>query len=131
MPADGVAWKVFYDDGATFSSADGEPHEAPARGVQVIGQADPLVGRRLLTRGYYWYDYDDDRWYGGDIFGLFDYLARPGHKTVKFGRTIPRADWEAVKQAANDDPDLPDKSAWDRTEPNPDLNHAIDRSRDL
>ena len=105
-----MLWRIYYDDGTTFSSADGPAEESPALGVQAIVQPDSEVGRTVdAKREYYWWI--DDRWDGGDIFGLFDYLARPGVKVVRFGRSMTNAGFRAVYQAAVNDPDFPRKSA--------------------
>ena len=49
-------WKVYYGDGSTFSSDDGEPREAPPHGVQVIVER---VGERTMQHSlgdYYGWD---------------------------------------------------------------------------
>jgi hypothetical protein len=105
-------WRVYYGDGSTF---DGDPSEAPALNVQAIAVADPVVGRFVWSaRDFYWWEHD--QWFGGDLFGVFDYLQRPGWKRVLFGRSIPRATFEAVMKRALEDEDLPAKSAWDDRE---------------
>ena len=38
-------WKIFYGDGATFSSDDGDIKDAPATNVQIIVQAHDDTGR--------------------------------------------------------------------------------------
>lgn len=109
-----LAWRIYYGDGGTYSSADGDPADAPARGVQAIVQADTQVGRHVLSGfDYYWWE---GTWFGGDLFGLFDYLIEPGPKAVKFGRTVPNDVFERVIRAACDDPDFPRKSARRRHE---------------
>lgn len=105
-----MEWKIFYDDFSTFSSVDGPPEESPALGVQAIVMPDSEVGRTVdAKREYYWWI--DDRWDGGDIFGLFDYLSRPGFKVVRFGRSMTNESFRAVYDVAANDPDFPRKSA--------------------
>jgi hypothetical protein len=104
-----VAWRIYYGDGTTFDDLDGTPADAPALNVQVIvvRDRDPnsQLGRYPVHRfDYYWWD--DPDWYGGDLFGLFDYLARPGWKRVMFGRTIGNAEHQAIIDRALADPDL-------------------------
>ena len=110
-----VKWRIYYADGTTFDSSEGTPYDAPSRGVICIVQPDIDVGRHLVHRfDFYWWH--DGEWYGGEIFGLFDYLASDGHKTVKFGRTISNHQYTDIIQRAGNDPDFPRKSAWRRDE---------------
>lgn len=108
-----MRWKIFYGDGSTFSSGDGTPDDAPALNVQCIVQVDEEVGRYILSRrDYYWYE--GDTWYGGDIFGLFDFLIR--RSLVKFGRMIGDEEFKGFLRIAAEDSDFPRKSAWKRDE---------------
>ena len=51
-----LKWKIYYDDGSTYSDELGDPFEAPARGVQIIAIEHPEVGRELLGKeDFYWY----------------------------------------------------------------------------
>lgn len=110
-----LGWRVWYDHGGTFDDADGVPWDTPAFGVQVVTQADPDVGRFLLFRDdYFWWE--QGRWWSGDLFGVWDYLGRPGPRKVLFGRQMPNDGFAAVVKAAMDDPDLPEKTAWDPRE---------------
>ena len=103
-------WKIYYGDGTTYSNEDGLLEDAPGINVQVIAQADATVGRRLLdSDDFYWWS--DDRWDCGDIFGLWDYLTRPGFKKVLFGRNLHDGDFWKILARARVDPDLPAKSA--------------------
>lgn len=107
-----LEWRIYYDDGSTFSNAEGAPHEAPALGVQMILQADPVVGRQVIT-GKDFYYFDLGAWMSADWFGLWDYLCRPGaEKTVRFGRNMRSQDYHALMGRAVKDPDFPPKSAW-------------------
>ncbi len=113
-----VKWVIFYSDGSSFSSKDGSPDDAPALDIQVIAQGDETVGRKLLIhKDYYWYE--SDRWYGGELFGLYDYLIRS--RRAKFGRYVTDATYAAAVKAAMDDPRLPVKSAV----------HGSEREHDL
>lgn len=107
-------FRIYYGDGSTY---DGAVEHAPALNVQAIVQEDPHphgTGRYVIHGGgqrpnrvpldYYWWD--DAMWVGGDLFGLFDYLQRPGWKKVLFGRTLPDAAYQAIITAAGDDPDF-------------------------
>lgn len=108
-----MRWRVYYDDGSTYSDEDGPVALTPALGVQVIVKrdtADPIdnVGRRVLDRAdFYWWSDQQDEWYGGDSFGLWDYLQRPGWKKVLFGRSIPTERFTEIRKRALDDPEFP------------------------
>jgi len=107
-----LAWRIYYGDGSTFSSADGAPSDAPSTNVQAIAlEADPTIGRRICSRfDFYWYE---DEWHGGDLFGLFDYLQRVSPSIVKFGRVLPRLEFEKILTRAVTDEELQPKVAWD------------------
>ena len=101
-------WVVFYGDGETFSSDDGTPDEAPSLDIQVIAQADETVGSKLLIhKEYYWYE--GNRWYGGELFGLYDYLVRS--RRAKFGRYVSDEVYNAAVGRAMTDTRLTAKSA--------------------
>lgn len=112
-----LQWKVFYDDGTTFSDRDGSAAEAPPVGVQaILQQADPAIGTRICARfDFYWFDRGE--WHGSDVFGLHDYLMRACPSIVKFGRVMPRLAFEAVMGRVTTDPDFLEKTAWDPKEP--------------
>jgi len=112
-----MEWKVYFGDGSTYSDEDGPIEEIPKRDCQVIAKKDEETGFYVLSgRDYYWYD---EEWYHGDKFGLYDYLIRPGFKLVLFGRTLSNQEFSDILQRARDDPDLPNKSAYKRSERRP------------
>lgn len=111
-----MEWKIYYGDGHTFSDEDGSPKDASPLGVQVIVQSDDEVGRRILHGyDYYWYE---GEWFGGDVFGLWDFLAR-AVGPVRFGRLIPLADFREIYATAQKDPDFKRKSALGQREREP------------
>ncbi len=104
-----MQWKIYYDDGTTFDSSQGLPSEAKPLGIQCIMQDDVKEGKYLVSRfDYYWFE--KGRWFGGDLFGLYDYLLRSG--AVKFGRWIPNDKFEDVVERAKSDPDFPKSNSW-------------------
>lgn len=112
-----MRWAIYYDDGTTYRDTDGTPYDAPSRGVVVVAQEDADVGRVLFHRRDYYYFDSAIGWRGGDLFGLYDYLTRPGPRRVVFGRTVADAAYRDILRAATDDPYLPRKSAlaaWER-----------------
>ena len=82
-----VKWGIYYGDGTTFSNEDGGPEVAPPLNVQVIASYPNC-------------------WRCGDLFGLMDYLMRPGWKVVLFGRTISNEKNKHINELARNDPDL-------------------------
>jgi hypothetical protein len=76
-----VCWRIFYYDGSEYGCEDGPPTEAPGWGVVAISN-----GPAALSGGDGYYCWDNDRWFGMDRMGFFQYLAEPGYKVVKFGR---------------------------------------------
>lgn len=87
-----IRWRLYYGDGTTFSNQDGTPDEAPGCNVMCAASYDGDNRRKMAgSADYYVFEADmspDGRWLGVDLFGLWDYLARPGWKAVKFGRMI-------------------------------------------
>lgn len=111
-----VRWRIYYGDGTTY---DGPAEDAPALNVQAVVQRDPSPhgsGRFVVHGGgqrpnrvpidYYCYDVEQQIWLGVDLFGLFDYLQRPGWKRVLFGRTVADVDYQDAIRRAGDDPDF-------------------------
>lgn len=115
--SDTINWKVYYDDGSTYDNQDGPPKEAPKQGVICTVNRDDEVGRQIINQyDFYWWHYEEEYWYGGDIFGLWDYLTQSGEKIVLFGRSVPRDQYRTIHQQAVNDPDFPKKSAWEEEE---------------
>lgn len=68
-------WKIWYDDGTTFSNEEGNPEDAPIDGVQAILQWLPLGNYNIIpSSDYYWWVWD--RWVGGNINGLERFLRK-------------------------------------------------------
>lgn len=130
-----MRWKLYYDDGATFSDEDGRWEDAPHRGVLVLATEDPDVGRELDhgPRGEFfaWWPQATKPW-GHDRIGILDYLAEAGYPAttrladlsledwraagVKVGRSVDNHAFRATLAAAIDDPYLPPKSAASQRE---------------
>jgi hypothetical protein len=104
---------AIYTTYGRYTDQDGPPERAPKRDVQVIAIEDATVGRRLLSAfDFYWWDQASASWLGGDVFGLYDYLALPGWALVLFGRHVPSEAYHAALNRAVTDSYLAPKSAW-------------------
>lgn len=78
-----TVWKLYYEDGSTFSSDDGEWLDAPVFGVMALATADQYVGREIDTPRspgsgdfYIWWNAVKPWWV--DYAGLIDYLYHRG-----------------------------------------------------
>jgi len=105
-----ILWRVHYDDGRTVSNLETAIEDVPGVGILVIAQFNRDVGRELLCRKHFYY-WERGLWWGCDLFGLWDYLTRPGWKKVLHGRNIEHNQFSACYERARLDPDLPAKSA--------------------
>ena len=115
-------WRIYYSDGSTFSDQDGTPWIAPARDVQVIVMESKEHGwqTQALTDYYVWdVRSNEARWWGVDLFGLYDYLIEPGHKRVLFGRTIGKQEFNEIFKRASEDVDFASKTSFANQEHKP------------
>lgn len=90
-----MMWRIHYSDGASFSSEDGAPHEAPKVDVQIIQQGEDL----LFYHDYYLWRTDLGLWVPANgTEGLVDHLtAFAKHiDAVVMGRYMDRASWTAL-----------------------------------
>jgi hypothetical protein len=111
-----VQWRVYYGDGMRLSDCECAVEDLPGDNVIGLVQRDDTpgdvyaAGRQLLyDRDFYWWE--EDRWVGGDLYGLFDYLRRSGPRKVIAGRTVHRAAYRAALSAMHLDPDFPRQTA--------------------
>jgi hypothetical protein len=113
-----MRWKIFYVDGGTFSSQDGEPQDAPGWGVAAIAQEDEVVNIQIHQgNDFYCFDEKFAGWYGLDYFGFAQYVSEPGHKIIKLGDVMPTHKYRELLTTIRDDPDLPNKytrHSWER-----------------
>jgi hypothetical protein len=94
-------WAVYYDDGSTWTDADGPVEDTPGLGaVVVLVQPDEGESFVIVGHDFYCWHADQGRWWGADQSGVWDYLHRPGWRKVVFGRTVSNADYGAVHARA-------------------------------
>lgn len=102
-------WRIYYDDGTTYDSSRGEPHEAPAAGfICAVGYEQD--GNRYIMHGWDHYRYDRtiEQWWGMDLFGVFDRLRHGGEVyAYKEGRTVSKALFQKIMNDAHHDPQFP------------------------
>jgi hypothetical protein len=111
-----IQWRIYYDDGSTFSNGDGEPEDAPGMGVVFIVCASDAYGRRIMCGwDFYYYrpDAPDVKWWGCNTIGLIDNLANKPRQTlaVKVGRTVSDFEYQTLKRQAEQDPDFNPQSS--------------------
>ena len=95
-------WKIYYDDGSTFSDLDGEPHEAPPEGfICAVGWDEN--GDRYIMHGwdFYCWDLEANQWWGMDRCGLHDRLRRNKVYAYKEGRTVTKSAWQHIMGVAH------------------------------
>ena len=78
-------WCIFYRDGTCFGSKDGEPKDAPCKGVLVIMQDT----RHCKVKGdWYTWDFAGKEWFGRTDFGLSDYIRENKVQIIRQGVPI-------------------------------------------
>ena len=110
-----LEWCVYYDKPELdFGSWDGPPEAAPGVGVQVVGMGHASVGRTSVRqKDFYWWNAEEQTWYGGDQAGLLIWLFRdPGIKVVKAGTYVHADIYNAATQRYDRDDRLPVKSGY-------------------
>jgi hypothetical protein len=95
-----VTWVLYYADGATCSSADGEPTATPERSIVYIWQAN---GDHCWNADYFFWHAGKGQWLDVDLTGLLDWLVTDARyiTTVRIGRRIPKAEWKMLMARVN------------------------------
>lgn len=110
-------WTIYYGDGNTFSSDDGDPHDAPKLDVQVIAVRSDAAGVEF-EQGQDYFVYDPEAatlgFVGTDIHGMQDHLIRAKRQCVFFGRHMQNDDFH--KFFAKVKGNYPHKSALTKRE---------------
>jgi hypothetical protein len=101
-------WIVWYDDQSSFSSDDGEAHEAPTEGF-VCALGYDQDGERYIQNGWDFYHYDKETqtWWGCDRYGLHDRLRRNAIYAYKEGRTVSKLRFQEIMALAKNHPNFP------------------------
>lgn len=101
-------WRIYYDDGSTFSYKDGDPLDAPTTGfICAVGYDD--CDKRYIMHGwdYYHWDRETEQWWGMDLNGLFDRLQRNKVYAYKQGRTVTKKQFNDFMNQAHNDAEFP------------------------
>ena len=114
-----ILWRTYYADGRTYDNNDGPPAGAPGAGVQAIAQSDESCRWICRSGDFYLFDLHlYGGWAGVDIFGLAQYITRPGLKIIKMGETTDNETFREILSRAS--ADIGHKSAWRKEERRPD-----------
>ena len=105
-------WRIYYADGSTFDSLQGEPKDAPADGVIVIMQAYWRTGRRIVRKGD-WYVFVDGAWRECDAYSVLHRHAKGNHPIAIAGEYICEDRCNEIFQRAFKDPDFPPRRPGD------------------
>ena len=94
-------FKIFYDDGSTYSDIDGPIDRAQKQGVVIILVEDGDNKHTESDKDFYCYF--PQGWVGVEQYGLYDYLQSPGFKLVLFGRAVDKITRERIFNHAKND----------------------------
>jgi hypothetical protein len=107
-----IEWRIYYADGTTFDSTQGEPWDAPGTRVIIILQRHHDVREKpyFVWRGDY-YLWKHDRWYAVDYGALLQYwfqdqLHLKHHRASLSGETVDNPTWTRITELAGKDPDF-------------------------
>lgn len=113
-------WIIFYGDGSTFDSTQGEPADAPTYDICCMAVPDQDVGRIVLY-GWDWYIYKEGKypeWSGHDIHGFIDQLLHnfKDIRAVVQGRCYATRQFKDIYQRAVEYGNLMVKNGWKKDE---------------
>ncbi len=107
-----MKWCIHYINGFIFDNTFGEPENAPGGGVLAVVQEDYAVGVLVHQQNdFYCFDEQFGGWAGMDVFGLTQYLMKPGFKVIKLGEVMSTERFKSMLAQIRSDPNLPNKSA--------------------
>ncbi len=101
-----MAWRIYYDDGTTWTYTMGLPPKVRRWGVLVILQVKP-DGRTRFMSGENFYVYDGDGWLAMDQTGVNDAIINilDRVKCVIAGRMVPDDRFREIYAQAKRDAD--------------------------
>lgn len=110
-------WKIYYEDGSTFSSEDGDVFDAPRTGVEIIVHEDSGGFSLMSQSSYYYWEPDRSDWGFNycDQFTLVLHLQRAKRPLIFFGAMITTSQFSEIERRAL--AELPGKKvAWRRNQ---------------
>lgn len=109
----GLRWRLYYDDGTTFSNLDGEAKDSPPWGVVGVVQTDTMwnaerLGQYPPQEQIYIYREDYGRWSFHGPAGREDQLVHFADviSAYRLGRYVSTPEWNALRSRMNSDPDF-------------------------
>lgn len=103
-----LTWRIYYSDGSTFDSLQGEPVSAPPFGIACIVQSEPSLGRVIVSTFdfYYWVD-EQQQWWGSDWSGVLDRMLHrlPVYALLQ-GRSVDHETFRLIMRRADQDPNF-------------------------
>ena len=97
-------WRIYYENGSTFSDTDGEPWESPAWGVVALAQpdADPPI---MVNADWMMWRTDRECWEQCGSDGFDDHAVHHGHVVRCWRKTrwIPTPDFREIWKVARRD----------------------------
>lgn len=110
-------FRIYYDPDNDIKTFDGDPYDAPFFGALAIVQKNNAHGRYVTSNfDYYVWKPDLQEWMGCDHIGLIDYLSRKGYRKVICGRMVEKEKFYRIVKMANEDPDFPKRTGWQKEE---------------
>jgi hypothetical protein len=102
-----LAWRIYYSDGSTFSSDQGEPQDAPPTGVICIRERNASAGSVTRSgKDFYIWNAEAGQWWQSDAVGFWQYMFEPGPKVVKFGVNTSDENYNWIMGTAANDPNF-------------------------
>ncbi len=114
-----IMWKIYYDDGNTYSNEDSMWEQAPIHGVLCVVVRDPtMMWGRWIYSGYSSFDHpgqaeyyvkhpDSDEPYSTHDLAPFLAKGSADMSMVKYGREADQHVWNETMRKAQKDPDFP------------------------
>ena len=97
-----MKWQIYYSDGSTFSSEDGNWEDAPGWDVQVVLFPDKTTGYAIRHGGDFFRVARDGTVVSMDLVGMIDHVVNV-LGVVKAGRMLTRTQFDRVYQQAKRD----------------------------
>jgi len=97
-----MRWKLYYNDGSSFSDEDGAPNDSPPFGAVFVCQPNHSGRDLIWGTDYLIHRTDVDAWMGTDLVGLIDQLSHfaPYIDCVRAGREMVTPAFKALMHEA-------------------------------